>query len=131
MKKFVLFIFIFFYFGVASGATVEFHYCMGKLVEWGMSDHAGESKSCSNCKMAESDSKNCCKKEQQQVKVSEAQKAQFSFQFKVVPSIIAAPFHFELISNTFQNEVRQTNYGHAPPIVANTPVFILLRTFRI
>ena len=130
MKKYFLFIFVLFYFGAASGATVEFHYWMGKLVDWGMA-HPEESKSCDTCTMDKSEFKDCCKKEQQEVKVEKAQKAQFSFQFKVIPSLIAEYFNFEPASNSFPKEFDQNNYRHAPPIVGKTPVFILLRTFRI
>lgn len=130
MKKYLVFTFMLFYFGVASGATVEFHYCMGKLVEWGMA-HPKESNPCDNCKMTDAESKDCCKKEQQQVKVEQAQKAEFSFQFKSIPSLIALPFVFEPKLIATSQIIAGDNYSHAPPRTEKTPVFVLLRTFRI
>jgi len=130
MKKFLVLTFVLFYFSVASGATVEFHYCMGKLVEWGMAQPS-ESKACSNCKMSAEDSKDCCKKDQQEVKIEKAQKAQFSFQFKSFPSIVVLPNDVEtrLISERQINT--GANYSHAPPRTQKAPVFLMLRTFRI
>jgi hypothetical protein len=130
MKRYLIFIFVLFYFSAASGATVEFHYCMGKLVEWGMAQHE-ESKACSNCKMSAEASKDCCKKDIQEVKIEKAQKAQFSFQFKSFPSAIILPFIFEPVLTPVQQTYSGYNYSHAPPRTEKTPVFLMLRTFRI
>ena len=132
MKKFLILTFVLFYFSVASGATVEFHYCMGKLVEWGMA-HPDDSKSkaCGNCKMSAEDSKDCCKKNQQEVKIEKAQKAQFSFQFKSFPSVVALPDDVETRLLSVQQINTGANYSHAPPRTQKTPVFLMLRTFRI
>lgn len=130
MKKSIVFIFMLFYFGVASGATVEFHYCMGKLVEWGM-PQAAETEDCSNCKMSDADSKDCCKKDLQEVKIEKAQKAEFSFPFKSLSSIIAVPYVFESGLTIIPQTASGANYSHAPPRTPKTPVFIMLRTFRI
>lgn len=130
MKKFLVFLLMLFYFGVASGVTVEFHYCMGKLVEWSTAKPA-ESKKCSNCKMTEADSKDCCKKNQQEVKIEQAQKAEFSFQFKSSSIIIALPYLLESGLPAFSQTVTGANYSHAPPRTTKIPVFVMLRTFRI
>lgn len=130
MKRSLVFIFMLFYFGVASGATVEFHYCMGKLVEWGMAQPS-ESKDCSKCNMSEAESKDCCKKDQQEVKIEKAQKAEFSFQFKSLSSIIVLPYIFESGLTTITQTISGANYSHAPPRTPKTPVFVMLRTFRI
>jgi hypothetical protein len=130
MKRYIIFIFVLFYFSVASGATVEFHYCMGKLVEWGMSKPS-ESKDCGNCKMSAEDSKDCCKKDLQEVKIEKAQKAEFNFQFKSFPSVVALPVGFETSLTSLQQVNSGANYSHAPPRTEKTPVFLMLRTFRI
>ena len=110
---------------------MEFHYCMGKLVEWGVAHPDEESKACSNCKMSAEDSKDCCKKDLQEVKIEKAQKAQYSFQFKSFPSAITLPFVFERGLTPVQQTYSGYNYSHAPPRTEKTPVFLLLRTFRI
>lgn len=130
MKRYLIFIFTLFYFSAASGATVEFHYCMGKLVEWGMAKPS-ESKMCSNCKMKMKDSKDCCKKNQQQVKIEKAQKAEFSFDFKSCPTLIAVPQVFEPGLPLIHQQVTGIHYSNAPPRTEKTPVFLRLRTFRI
>jgi hypothetical protein len=130
MKRYLIFIFTLFYFSAASGATVEFHYCMGKLVEWGMAKPS-ESKSCSNCKMKMKDSKDCCKKNQQQVKIEQAQKAEFSFDFKSFPIALAVPLVFETGLNTIQQTNTGVHYSHAPPRTEKEALFLRLRTFRI
>ncbi|NEU07277.1 hypothetical protein GZH53_03030 [Flavihumibacter sp. R14] len=130
MKKYLVFIFTLFYFTAASGTTLEFHYCMGNLVDWGMSKPS-ESKTCSNCKMSEEEAKDCCKKDQHDVKIEQAQKAQFSYQFKQIPSLV--PQHFVGQSGVIiaQQKLDTDNFSHAPPRTEKIPVFLQLRTFRI
>jgi hypothetical protein len=130
MKRYLIFIFTLFYFSAASGATVEFHFCMGKLVEWGMAKPS-ESKTCSNCKMKMKDSKDCCKKNQQQVKIEKAQKAEFSFDFKSSPIALAVPQIFEPGLSAIHQSNTGVHFSNAPPRTEKTPVFLRLRTFRI
>lgn len=131
MKRYLIFIFVLFYFSAASGATMEFHYCMGNLVEWGMAHSEEESKTCSNCKMSAEGSEDCCKKDQQEVKIEKAQKAQFNFQFKSSASDILTPFVSDRSVITFESVHTGYKYNHDPPRTEKTPVFVLLRTFRI
>ena len=130
MKRYLIFIFVLFYFSAASGATVEFHYCMGKLVEWGWAQPE-ETENCSNCKMSKQDSKDCCKKDQQQVKIEKAQKAEFNFQF----SARAASFALPVIFATDLSAAVQASSGsyhiHAPPRTYKTPVFLMFRSIRV
>lgn len=130
MKKNLVFIFVLFYFSVASGATVQFHYCMGKLVEWGLA-HSEPDDTCSRCNMENSDLNGCCKQEQQQLKVEKAQKAEFNFQFKSAPFLL--PFSFVNTSDLFfiQQSVTGAYFSNAPPRTDKTPVFVQLRAFRI
>ncbi|WP_200864732.1 hypothetical protein [Arcticibacter svalbardensis] len=43
MKKFFVTLFVVFYLGVSSGATMHFHYCMGQLVDMGLEMDGKES----------------------------------------------------------------------------------------
>jgi hypothetical protein len=113
MKRYLIFIFTLFYFSAASGATVEFHYCMGKLVEWGMAKPS-ESKTCSNCKMKMKDSKDCCKKNQQQVKIEKAQKAEFSIDFKSSPTELDVPLIFQPGLHAIQEQNTRVHFSNAP-----------------
>lgn len=130
MKKYLVFLFVLFYFSVASGATVQFHYCMGKLVEWGFA-HPEPDDTCSKCKMENSDRDGCCKQEQQQLKVEKAQKAEFNFQFKAAPDLVALPSYCAPGQLLVQQLTTGANFSHAPPRTSKTPVFVQLRTFRI
>ena len=130
MKRYLVFIFVLFYFSVASGATIEFHYCMGKLVEWGM-PQPSESDECSNCSMSKDESKDCCKKDQQEVKIEKAQKAEFNYQFKTFSTAVILPFVFETEITPVQQSISGDNYSHAPPRTAKTPVFLMFSNFRI
>ena len=130
MKKYLILLFVLFYFSVASGATVQFHYCMGKLVEWGIA-HSEPSDTCSKCKMENSDRDGCCKQEQQQLKVEKAQTAEFNFQFKAAPDLVDLPPFSAPIPLMVQQSAIGTNFSNAPPRTAKTPVFVRLRTFRI
>ena len=130
MKKYLVFIFTLFYFTAASGTTMEFHYCMGKLVDWGMAE-ASESESCGNCNMSAEDSKDCCKKDKHDVKIEKAQKAQFNYEFKQFHALVTQPSRFDAGVNILQRTAVSDNFSHAPPRTEKTPVFLLLRTFRI
>ena len=130
MKRYLVFIFTLFYFTAASGTSLEFHHCMGKLVEWGMAE-SSESEDCSNCKMSAEASKDCCKKDQHIVKIEQAQKAQFNCEFKQIPTLVTQPF-----SNCTRIDIARAitdtnNFLHVPPLMEKTPVCILLSTFRI
>jgi len=130
MKKFIVTILAVLYLGVSSGATVHFHYCMGRLVEWGLVSK--ESAKCSKCGMKAGTTKNCCKKENKQIKVDSAQKVSYSSfhfeasSFDVITNNNAVLPHIYISSVT--EEYPLTN---APPSAENTPVFLRNRNFRI
>ncbi len=137
MKKPFIAILAFVYLSTSVGATIHFHYCMGKLIAWGLVNH--ETKNCNYCGMPKSSGnqdnwefqKNCCKDEHKQVKNDKDQKpAQVELQvnklipdplihlqdlagLKVYPLIIAHPS------------------AHAPPIIGHEPIFLLCCNFRI
>lgn len=130
MKKFLILIVAAFYFGISTGATVHFHYCMGELIEWGL-DHEGSQK-CGNCGMKKSESKDCCKDQQQQLKIDQSQKAaDTSFQFKAASVAIALPAYQEINLNIQALKQEGRPLSHAPPRTSSTPVFIRLCTYRI
>ena len=68
MRKTTLFILLVFYMVAATGATINFHYCMDKLVGTQLQDFSSEN--CSKCQSSDSnDNNNCCKKEYKLVKI--------------------------------------------------------------
>ena len=129
MKKFLISIFAVFYLGVASGATVHFHYCMGELLSWGLTK--SEARQCSNCGMEKSDAKKCCKDEQKQLKIEKAQKAQSNFQFAKIVFPVAIHRPAEHAAAALQVTTTTHPFGHAPPRTSKAPVFLQNRNFRI
>jgi hypothetical protein len=138
MKRILVSILAFLYLSSSMGATIHLHYCMEKLISWGLIDH--ESKGCISCGMYKETggsenvlaSKSCCKDEHKEIKTDKDQKvtsAEFQF-FKLSPDATAAqmsnlPFVWVF---SFTTENPKTN---APPSIQERPLFLLNRNFRI
>jgi hypothetical protein len=129
VKKFLVSIFAVFYLGIASGATVHFHYCMGELLSWGLTK--ANTGNCSNCGMEKSDTENCCKDEVQQIKVEKAQKAESSFQFQKVVSGVLPQASPEPSVALLREVIVTGPFAHAPPRTEKAPAFLLNCNFRI
>ena len=69
MKKPLLSILVFLYMFASTGATVNLHYCMGKLVDKDLWQN--EQSTCGKCGMDKSEKtgKDCCKDEHKHVKI--------------------------------------------------------------
>jgi hypothetical protein len=131
MKKLLITVLAVFYLGVSSGATVHFHYCMGELIEWGLSNDSSEGAvDCSNCGMKKGVSEDCCKDQKQELKLKESQKAPLStFQAKVFA--IEPILYLELQVKTLPSFSEQHSFVNSVSRAGKTPVFILYRNFRI
>src|SRR5258708_39522872 len=92
MKKFFVFILSLVYLTASTGATVHMHYCMGKLVEWGLQQDPKKKDKCSKCGMKNlANKKGCCKDEQKHIQIEKDQKGSafrcnFNKQFNVPAS---------------------------------------------
>lgn len=131
MKKFLITLFAVFYLGVSSGAILQFHYCMGQLTDWGLSnDTTQNAGNCSNCGMNKGNSEDCCTDKKQEFKVKESQTAQ-------VNSCQVQVFALESISYPVLPELALTGASDlisgnkAPPRAQRIPVFIRNCNFRI
>lgn len=131
MKKFVVTILAFLYLSASVGATVHFHYCMDKLVEWGL-EHNNE-KICNECGMDKSQEKNdgCCKDEHKQVKLENDHKGAISFQLAEALSIALPPQEFELLHISLPSITEQNPLSHAPPRSSTIAAYIRNCVFRI
>src|SRR5687768_15316056 len=104
MKKFLIAILAFLYLSTSVGATVHMHYCMDKLVAWGLGKEKNKKQSCSYCGMSKStcnkhcgkESKGCCKDEQKQVKLDNDQKISEA-------TIYIAQLLVETVTSAFSN----------------------------
>jgi hypothetical protein len=138
MKKIFATILAFIYLSTSMGATIHFHYCMGKLVSWGLLDQ--KSKSCTSCGMPKKVTgdhcikalKGCCNDEHKQIKTDKDQKiVQSEFDLlKLFPVACVVnhpvPQDFQLFSSTIEYPT-----SNGPPGIGTVPVFLLNCHFRI
>lgn len=118
--------------GTSIGATVQLHYCMGKLSDWGVGRH-GTNK-CSKCGMAKSpkQTKGCCKDEHKFFKNDTDQKASESV-LQVMQALAAAPpvSYFEVVAPSVSTITEESPVSHAPPRADGLPVYIRNCVFLI
>lgn len=133
MKKFVAIVLTILYLSSASGATVHFHYCMGKLADWGI-EYTGN-KPCPKCGMDKKTSVSkdgCCKDKSQQLKTDKVQRAEaaaFNFQQTEVIHLGHSFFELPELFGFSASEVYPLN--NAPPKDFKTSLFLRNCTFRI
>ena len=138
MKKFLATILAFIYLSTSMGATLHLHYCMGKLISWGLFDQNG--KNCAFCGMPKkTDNKHCgiatagcCKDEHKQIKTDKDQKlVQSEYQaLTIFPEAVADTNHKLLDFGISSITIGYPNVN-APPSPGKVPVFLLNRNFRI
>lgn len=137
MKKLVAGILAILYLTTSMGATIHFHYCMGKLVSWGLVDH--ESKYCMTCGMARKNSsspgiskKDCCKDEHKLIRSDKDQMVASTDEpvFKGCPAaLVAGSMLFpDIFLSSFAVVHPRTN---APPQWGQVPLFLRYGNFRI
>jgi len=140
MKKFLVTILALVYLTTSVGATVHMHYCMDKLVAWGLGHEKSGKKSCPSCGMEKTttgkhcgkESKGCCKDEQKIVKLENDQKiSEASLQLTQIPAEAITPVHFDYSLEYVSSLTEEYPLTHAPPPSGATPVYILNCNFRI
>lgn len=131
MRKFVVTILAVVYLSSASGATVHLHYCMDRLVGWGL--WHSDSQTCGKCGMDKRQTKDsgCCKDEHKQLKIESDHNATGTFQLTEIAVAAIPATHFELAGNTLPTVTEQNPLSHAPPRSGNLPVYIRNCVFRI
>ena len=140
MKKFFVLILALTYLTTSIGATMHFHYCMDKLVAWGLGHTQTKANACSYCGMAKTDtdkhcgkqSKGCCHDEQKQVKIEKDQKTvAFGFDFSKPFSQIAdhSTFCYSVVAVT--STTLEYPASHAPTRAGNVSLFLRNCVFRI
>ncbi len=138
MKKTLAAILAIIYLSTSMGATIHLHYCMGKLVEWGLIDRSG--KDCAFCgmpAMRSADgcvvgSNDCCRDEYRQIKTDKDQKfVQSSIELvKIAPS--EAILSDNLWTDPFiTSSVLALPVVKGPPLISDIPVFLRNCNFRI
>lgn len=138
MKKILIGILAFLYLSTSVGATIHFHYCMGKLVAWGLTDNGSED--CTLCGMPKQHAregcviamKGCCHDEQKQIKNEKDQKPSQVFPALVQPS----PAVVILLHNIWQDKFINSDIAgqppiNGPPVSYTVPFFLRNCNFRI
>jgi hypothetical protein len=138
MKKILVTILAFVYLSTSTGAILHLHYCMGKLVSWGLIDK--DSKNCATCGMPKKSSHKgcattkmgCCEDKHMQLKTSNDQKLvqSESQDFKFLPEGPSGNFQTwpDFYMFSLNNDYPTAN---GPPQISGQPVFLLNRNFRI
>ena len=140
MKKLLVTILAVVYLTSTIGATVHFHYCMDKLVAWGLKQEKSDKGTCQYCGMHKSTAskhyvkaiKGCCKDDQKHVKLVDDQKPSVTaFKFAKIPgefiSSVFSDHSFEYVSSIHE----EYPVNHAPPRQSGIPIFILNCVYRI
>lgn len=130
MKKVVATIFFFIYFITSSGATIQLHYCMDKLVGWSFS--ISSISKCNKCGMEKKGHKGCCHDENKIVKTGKDYNATSSYfdilkcNLQAFKPIVATTEYFLVF-----NSVKIHPKINAPPLLKPLPLYISNSVFRI
>jgi len=129
MKKILVAILLITYTFAASGASVELHYCMGKLIGWDF-DLATKN-DCRNCGMPTKEKKGCCDNKQLQAKVDKDQQAAYNSISLSNDHVAIVPV-YTIIDDILvpANSIAHPSI-HAPPLINNSPAYLLNCNFRI
>ncbi len=131
MKKLFVAILAILYMGTSIGATIELHYCMGKLVEWSL--RYDDNATCSNCGMEKEPglTNGCCKDEYKLLKIDKDQKLAFNY-IRLSRAITEIGL-MGCDSSVFPTLASAANFTkiNAPPPDRYTPLIILNCFFRI
>jgi hypothetical protein len=133
MKKLFIFILAIIYLSEASGMGLHLHYCMDKLISWGLTE---SQKRCSTCDHSISCSpkvacQDCCKDELKTAKIDNANKAELVLLTRNFPSETVHLFSFLEVPCIVPYTTIRANRINAPPDTYKVPIFIFNSVFRI
>lgn len=132
LKKLATILLLILYTTGTIGATVHMHYCMGKLVSWGITNTTKAA--CGKCGMKQkTEQKGCCKDEHKTIKVkAEHQKGDTT---NVTAPLLYSTLHTTQYTMYTQPSVPAsitvTNYYHPPPQALHTRLYVLYGVFLI
>ncbi len=128
MKK-LAFILCFVYVVASSGATINFHYCMGKFIGWDVS--APIPATCNNCSMQKEKAKGCCNDKHATLQLKTDH---LSSSINNVPNIYFVcihPQYSSFINSIISVDDNVAHSIHGPPFIQSIPSFIRNCVFRI
>jgi hypothetical protein len=127
MRKIIVSILAVFYLASSTGATVHLHYCMGKLINWSLTN---EGEKCAKCGMKKDGG--CCKDENKFVKNNFDQKTAESA-ISLLPLIASSvPVLFVSLTENYSfSLIEKYPICHAPPLITAGEIYIRNCVFRI
>jgi hypothetical protein len=129
VKKFITAILAFLYICTSTGATLQMHYCMGKLADWSIGHR--DTSTCEKCGMKKGD-KGCCKDEHKFFKDNTDQqpvKAGLQMLQSLATALPPLPVAFQ--PNYFPPALVENSMSHAPPPGVAVAVYIRNCVFLI
>ena len=129
MKKFLAIILCFIYVAASSGATINFHYCMGKFI--GFDVNAANVTNCSNCGMGKVQKKGCCDDKHETLRLK---KDQLASNINDVPRnnfVYIYPQYSSLLNSYSISSYNAVQLIHSPPLIQAVSGFIFHCVFRI
>ncbi len=129
MKKFLVSILAFLYITTSTGATMNMHFCMGKLNNWELG--ATTFKKCSKCGMEEKNN-GCCRDEQTFLKNQPDQKiTETAFQSIKIIAVALPPSFVGVVFNHFPQLTEKYPLSNAHPRTGDVAVYIRNCVFLI
>jgi hypothetical protein len=132
MKRFFAFILLLIYSVTSIGATVQLHYCMGRLSGWSLAFAESHSKECSKCGMEKTHSdKGCCHDENKLLKIQDDQKANY-VSLEILKLSVATPVIIDRsVTYLLPEKSELLPKTNAPPLINDGDLCIRNCVFRI
>lgn len=129
MKKVLVSILLISYAFASSGASVDLHYCMGKIIGWDF-DYTAKA-GCSNCGMQTKPAKNCCDNKQINPKIDKEQQAAYN-NISLSNELTAIVPAFSFLNNAgYSSIVAAQPSIHGPPLINPASLYLFNCNFRI
>jgi hypothetical protein len=113
----------------SSGATIHFHYCMGKFMGWDVASNATQK--CSNCGMTKENKKGCCNDKQKTFQLKKDQLASPINYVSNTVYVFTNHEHSFLIKYFAVDTDQPINATNSPPLIEPVSALILNCVFRI
>jgi len=129
MKKILVVILLVTYAFASSGASVDLHYCMGKLIGWDF-DYSSKN-DCRNCGMKTKPDKGCCDNKQISSKIDKEQQAAYNTLSLNTDLVAVLPVH-SITNDALVESLTIANPSiHGPPLTTPAPLYLFNCNFRI
>ncbi|MEP6468105.1 MAG: hypothetical protein ABJB05_17465 [Parafilimonas sp.] len=129
MKKIFTSILFVLYLAASSGATINFHYCMGKFI--GLDVDAFSDNTCSNCGMAKEKKKGCCNEKHTTLQLKKDQLASNINEVPINDFVFIQHQYSFIIHSLNDVEKDAAQSIHSPPLIQPISACIFNCVFRI